>query len=179
MVACVLLTFVCCEVDSSFATDTKHMKGCLPSTRTFTQVEEFVATAGADANDVQSALEGVQHMSWAGGGILRRKNLVLLAFADVSAYSIGVAPRRVAPRRAPEPLNCTDHISPNLCCDESSCGLDCVHVVVAMVPAEVVPELLVELNQSNVARVFACSSSRCVVELMLRPTMRRECFVLF
>lgn len=47
-----------------------------------------MATAGADAHDIQRALEGVQHMSWAGGGTLRRKNLVLLAFADVSAYSI-------------------------------------------------------------------------------------------
>ena len=61
--------------------------GCLPSARTLTQVEEFMTTAGADASDVQSALEGVQHMAWAGGGTLRRKNLVLLAFADVSACS--------------------------------------------------------------------------------------------
>ena len=48
------------------------------------QVEEFMASTGADADGITRALDGVRHVSWRSGRTFRRKYAVLLAAAEVS-----------------------------------------------------------------------------------------------
>lgn len=61
---------------------------CLLSFTTPVQVEEFVVAAGADAQGVEGALNRVRDVSWAAGRTLRKKHVVLLAFAEVRSIFI-------------------------------------------------------------------------------------------
>lgn len=45
---------------------------------------------GADRHGVENALDQVRHVSWESGRTLRRKYVVLLAFAEVSVVDFGV-----------------------------------------------------------------------------------------
>lgn len=54
---------------------------------TLLQVAEFVAGTGADIEAVNEVVKEVRETSWAAGRTLRRKHVVLLAFAEVSSVS--------------------------------------------------------------------------------------------
>lgn len=50
-----------------------------------------MASTGADAEGIRGALDGVRHVSWRSGRTFGRKHVVLLATAEVSPGTDGLA----------------------------------------------------------------------------------------
>lgn len=53
-----------------------------------------MAATGADTRGIENTLSGVRQVSWESGLTLRRRHIVLLAFADVSRGFLGKYARR-------------------------------------------------------------------------------------